>query len=301
MGAPRIKHPLLAALLTVPVAGLGHFYAGAWVRGFAVFLGVYFSWALLDAAGTAWTLLPMPFLIGLAAWDAWRVTFIENTKERLAAAAGTPPPAWLLWPWALCRTAWIALLPPGFAFVSAGGALELVRGGHLVWALAVVAASILVLYLGWLMAVETWDALRGKSAPTRGALTDELGGTLLVAGVGFLMFMIAFPMFRPLVRKSGEGAMKNGLAELRAAVAVHKAAHDGAAPASLEALVESKSLAALPFLWGRFSEIPHPKTSEARAARDGDAADTGKWGYAGGTVFIDCTHTDNRGSAWTSY
>lgn len=299
MGAPRIKHPLLAALLTVPVAGLGHCYAGAWMRGVAVFLGVYFSWALLDTAGTAWTLLPMPFLIGLAAWDAWRVTTLENTKERLAAAAGVAPPAWLLWPWALCRAAWIALLPLGFALVSVGGAAALARDGRFGWALGVMAPSILVLYLGWLMAVETWDAVRGATYPTRGALSDELGGTLLVAGVGFLMFMIAFPMFRPLVRKSGEGAMKNGLAELRAAVAVHKAAHDGAAPASLEALVESKSLAKLPSLWGRFSEIPHPKTSEARA--DGAEEDSGQWSYAGGTVFIDCTHTDTRGMFWTSY
>lgn len=264
MGVPRVKRPLLAALLTVPVAGLGHLYAGAWTRGFAVFLGVYFSWALLDAAGA-------------------------------------PPPSWLLWPWALCRAAWIALLPPGFAFVAIGGAFELALDGYLVWAFAVSAAGVLVLYPGGLMAVETWDALRGKTTPTRGALTDELGGTFLILGVGVLLFMIAFPMFRPLVRKSGEGAMKNGLAEVRAAVQIHKASHDGRAPDSLEALVESKALAKLPSLWGRFSEIPHPKTSAARAERDAAAADSGRWGYAGGTPFIDCTHTDTKGSAWTSY
>ena len=63
----------------------------------------------------------------------------------------------------------------------------------------------------------------------------------------------------------------------------------------------SKALAKLPSLWGRFSEIPHPKTSAARVAPDGGAADSGKWGYADGAVFIDCTHTDTRGSFWTSY
>ncbi|MBI4676932.1 MAG: hypothetical protein HY748_05060 [Elusimicrobia bacterium] len=41
---------------------------------------------------------------------------------------------------------------------------------------------------------------------------------------------------------------------------------------------------------------------------DGSAADTGRWGYVSeprgrdfGAFFINCTHTDSRGSAWDSY
>lgn len=105
-----------------------------------------------------------------------------------------------------------------------------------------------------------------------------------------------------------EGAMKAGLGLLRAEVDRYRGEHDRP-PESLEALVAAKALPGIPPLWPRHIGVPHPRTAATTIVGEPLAADTGRWAYVvsssspglSGAVFIDCTHTDTRGKAWTSY
>lgn len=57
-------------------------------------------------------------------------------------------------------------------------------------------------------------------------------------------------------------------------------------------------------LWSeyRWAGLPHPATArvEVYPARTA-ASDTGGYGYAGGDLWIDCSHTDSKSSVWSSY
>lgn len=130
-----------------------------------------------------------------------------------------------------------------------------------------------------------------------------------ICGVVAVLAAIVLPGFSGLFRKSAEGAMKGSLAAMRQAIENYRRAHGGRAPESLEDLVGAGDLAQIPPLWPRFSGIAHPTSAAATVVAEAAMTDSGRWAYVvsasspglTGALFIDCTHTDTRGSAWTSY
>ena len=129
---------------------------------------------------------------------------------------------------------------------------------------------------------------------------------IVVAIIGILA-AIAIPKFAELIRKSGEGASKGNLGAIRSSLSIYYGDMEGQYPSTLAGLtVAGKYLSAIPT-----AKTPnyHPDLS---SERDGILAtaqnDTGGWVYnnvAGdsnlGNMEINCTHTDTKGSIWTSY
>lgn len=304
---PAGKSPLLAALLSLPFPGFGHVYAGAGWRGLGVFAGVMFAAALLGGT-PRWFGGPVTLaLLGLAAWDAWRCAERGNETARAELASGAPPRPWVRWTWAAGRLLWIA--PIGLA-----GALILfaelasLRNPKLLVTLQFSGYAALFLGIAFLGGRSTWRVLAGSEPLAESSMLGELGGTAAVLAFVALLAAIAAPGFSGLFRKSAEGSIRGGVGVLRLAVDRFRREH-GRAPDSLESLVDQGALAGIPELWPRFSGVPHEKTKEVRVVAGREPADTGAWAYvvaAGsptldGAVFIDCTHTDTKGSSWSAY
>lgn len=209
-----------------------------------------------------------------------------------------PPTRWLIYAWAAFRALWITAFPLLCgAGMLLGAWFELKRGGFTVAAVNSVVVAFLFLALAWTAARHTWRVVTGTKPALVAALEGEIVTTIVVFVACALLFAMVAPYFSGLFRRSHEGALKARLQDLRAVVERYRASHGGQPPPTLDGLGE------LPPLWGRYTEIPHPETPAAVIVDGGATADTGKWAYvvSSGTVFIDCTHTDYRGVAWTSY
>lgn len=117
----------------------------------------------------------------------------------------------------------------------------------------------------------------------------------------YAMFAVVWPAEATLIHRSGEGATKGNLSALRAALA--DAVARGPAPATLEGLAAVGGPAHLPNV--RVGYKQHPRTRDSVVLKDGVPTDSGKWGYivtaSSASVIVDCTHTDSKGSTWTSY
>ncbi|MDO8757259.1 MAG: hypothetical protein Q7J64_04560 [Elusimicrobiota bacterium] len=297
------KPPVLAAIFSLLLPGLGHLYAGAWGRGMSVLVLSYFFMLVFGVAGGKILLFTYPFLLLSVAYDAWKTTERENSAERAEIAAGPTPRTWLHWVWAGIRAIWITLFAVLFGGAAVASAVGAARAGHVLGAITVTLPGVLLLGLSWLAARSTVRVLRGQEPLTTRAIWNEIGSSLFVVGLCALLLMIVWPSFSAIYRKSAEGEMKGGLASLRDAFARYRLERSENPP-SLEALVESKHLAKLPRLWPKNSGIPHAQGSESILLPDSVSTDSGKWAFAVGSstpIFIDCTHTDTRGLAWTSY
>ena len=159
---------------------------------------------------------------------------------------------------------------------------------------------------------------------TKGFTLIEL--MIVVAIIGILA-AIAIPKFASLVRKSGEGQAKGNLGALRSAISIYYGDLEGSYPADLTSLTAG----------GKYiGTVPTVKTPDYHAATNvirnnfssnpfgcggGYMLDSGQWIYwsdngsmcgsssapAGqrdrtqGEVWIACSHTDTKGSVWTSY
>lgn len=128
---------------------------------------------------------------------------------------------------------------------------------------------------------------------------------IVVAIIGILA-AIAIPKFAELIRKSSEGASKGNLGSIRSALSIYYGDLEGVYPDQLSALtISGKYLTA----------VPNAKTpnyhADSSAETDGvlsAVSDGGGWYYnnvlgdsnVGGLV-VRCTHTDTKGSVWTTY
>jgi prepilin-type N-terminal cleavage/methylation domain-containing protein len=136
---------------------------------------------------------------------------------------------------------------------------------------------------------------------------------IVVAIIGILA-AIAIPKFANLIRKSAEGATKGNLGSIRSALSIYYGDMEGQYPWDMTALtVSGKYLSAIPLAK---SPNYHPDTSVteslpgACAAVNFDLNDfqNGGWIFCAapldpdyGTVLVNCTHTDTKGSVWSSY
>lgn len=118
------------------------------------------------------------------------------------------------------------------------------------------------------------------------------------AAIGFavlgMLAWIWWPKVQALDQYGVESAARGGLGTMRIALEERRK-RDGRAPASLDQG---------PALWkSTFFRPPHAPTAAVVAATTATATDIGGWGYdaGAGRVFVDCTHTDSKGSVWASY
>ncbi len=128
--------------------------------------------------------------------------------------------------------------------------------------------------------------------------------------VGFAVAgMIVVPKFTDLMRYSCEGKNNGNLAVLRISLDSYKDAN-GKYPEDLHALISGGGeLKQIPFIWDVWgARSPHPRTAEIVYYDGRKTGDSGKWAYVNnpkdsgwGNVYIDCTHTDSRGTAWSGH
>ena len=129
---------------------------------------------------------------------------------------------------------------------------------------------------------------------------------IVVAIIGVLA-AIAVPNFASLIRKSNEGATRGNLAVIRGAISVYYGDTEGQYPSDPGSLtVGARYLAALPA-----AKTPnyHPDApSFLLVSQLTGFQDTGAWAYDAasgdgtfGQLWVDCTHTDSKGTMWTGY
>jgi prepilin-type N-terminal cleavage/methylation domain-containing protein len=130
---------------------------------------------------------------------------------------------------------------------------------------------------------------------------------IVVAIIGILA-AIAIPKFAELIRKSNEGATKGNLGAIRSALSIYYGDMEGLYPNNPVALTAgAKYLAVMPT-----AKTPaYHADSAAVNLNSGVLAiiDTGGgWAYNNGStdanfgsLFVNCTHTDTKGSTWSTY
>jgi prepilin-type N-terminal cleavage/methylation domain-containing protein len=139
---------------------------------------------------------------------------------------------------------------------------------------------------------------------SRGFTLIEL--MIVVAIIGILA-AIAIPKFADLIRKSQEGAGKGDLGAIRGSLAIYYGEMEGQYPSALGSLT----------MGGKYiSKIPGSRTpnyhADSTAVNEGSGVvaptDDGGWFYNMnasspfvGDARVDCTHTDTKGTIWSSY
>jgi general secretion pathway protein G len=129
---------------------------------------------------------------------------------------------------------------------------------------------------------------------------------MIVVSIIGILAAIAIPKFASLLRRSGEGASKGNLATIRSALTIYYSDMEGNWPADLLSLtINGKYLSVIP---PAKSPNYHPDSSAVLYAFAGNGSDAGGWQYNNitglanqGTVWVNCVHTDSKGTQWTSY
>lgn len=149
---------------------------------------------------------------------------------------------------------------------------------------------------------------------------------IVVAIVGILS-AIAIPKFANMVRRSYEGATKGNLGALRSAISIYYGENDGFYPvptASGESSVAGTLGAILTMSGGKYiGKMPviycpphHPKYTDVSLYGTNVSEGPCHWGRCGyqedttptvppdkpwGDLWINCTHTDSKGTVWGTY
>jgi prepilin-type N-terminal cleavage/methylation domain-containing protein len=133
---------------------------------------------------------------------------------------------------------------------------------------------------------------------------------IVVAIIGILA-AIAIPQFANLVAKSQEGATKGNLGTIRSSLSIYYGDTEGWYPTDTSNFVSLT-------LGGKYLQgVPQANLPRTRENTGGHAAsqnvvntlgDVGGWFYnntgtdqAWGQVVVNCSHSDIKGSHWTSY
>ena len=126
---------------------------------------------------------------------------------------------------------------------------------------------------------------------------------IVVAIIGVLA-AIAIPKWAEVVRRSAEGAGKGSLGGLRSALSVYYADMEGQYPADFAALT----------VGGKYidrvaaAKVPNYHYDSAAIFEAAAPNDGGGWAYDNavtdvnlGTLWVNCAHTDSKGTTWTGY
>ena len=129
---------------------------------------------------------------------------------------------------------------------------------------------------------------------------------IVVAIIGILA-AIAIPKFAELIRKSGEGASKGNLGALRSAMSIYYGDMEGQYPSVFTALtLGGKYLTVIPT--AKAPTYHGDSAGQVLMTAVANPNDAAGWYYTDvatnaniGNVLVNCTHTDTKGSIWTSY
>jgi general secretion pathway protein G len=136
---------------------------------------------------------------------------------------------------------------------------------------------------------------------TKGFTLIEL--MIVVAIIGILA-AIAIPKFAELIRKSNEGASKGNLGSIRGALSIYYGDMEGQYPSDMTSLtINGKYLASIPT-----AKAPNYHGDTTLISNVTAANDAGGWAYNNtvgnanfGNIWVNCTHTDTKGTIWTAY
>lgn len=128
---------------------------------------------------------------------------------------------------------------------------------------------------------------------------------MLVVVILAILTTIALPKFGNVIRTANEGSTKAKLGAIRSAITIYYVDSDGQYPSDLVQFQQpgNKYVSGIPaaytFTHGNSTNINYSVTKDT-------TADSGDWGYvtAGidkGTIWVQCTHTDVKGTTWTNY
>jgi general secretion pathway protein G len=136
---------------------------------------------------------------------------------------------------------------------------------------------------------------------------------IVVAIIGILA-AIAIPKFAELIRKSGEGASKGNLGSIRSALSIYYGDMEGQYPSALAALtVAGKYLSSVPSAKAPNYHADSSVEDDLPGACvsvgwDINDERNGAWLYcaaladpAYGQMMVNCTHTDSKGTVWSTY
>ncbi|MFH2204493.1 MAG: RDD family protein [Elusimicrobiota bacterium] len=189
--------------------------------------------------------------------------------------------------------------------------------------------SSLPLFLGFIAAAFTKEkrALHDYVADTRVVVVQDIGKLrrfvviccgLLIPLVFILGILaaIAIPNFTRSAQSARESATKGNLGAMRAALSIYYGDQDGFYPETPAVLTrDGRYLTSIP---SANTPPHHPQNSQVvlydGATCDGqeiistNLQDSGGWGYISapnspchGMLFVDCSHTDSKGSTWNNY
>ena len=138
--------------------------------------------------------------------------------------------------------------------------------------------------------------------------TKKSGFTLIelmivVAIIGILA-AIAIPKFADLIRKSNEGASKGNLGAIRSALSIYYGDMEGIYPGNMAGLTAGgKYLSTIPK-----AKAPNYHSDASTIEEDVVSSDASGWHYNNingdannGTLVVNCSHTDTKGTIWTLY
>jgi prepilin-type N-terminal cleavage/methylation domain-containing protein len=162
------------------------------------------------------------------------------------------------------------------------------------------------------MAPQTMTKSQTQSSKLQSGFTlIELMIAITIVGI---LAAIALPKFGTLVRRSKEGATRGSLGTLRSAISIYYSDMEGQFPSLIASLtVSGKYMSVIPR-----ASLPYYHVDSSLEINCGgfdvcDIAmpfpdDSGGWAYNSaasdqnfGTVFVNCSHTDTKGTKWTSY
>jgi prepilin-type N-terminal cleavage/methylation domain-containing protein len=144
--------------------------------------------------------------------------------------------------------------------------------------------------------------LEKKKRSERGFTLIEL--MIVVAIIGILA-AIAIPKFADLIRKSKEGSTKGNIGAIKGALAVYYGENEGSYPVDNLASLTSggKYIQNIPF-----SDVPSYHAKSTTVNTGTAVNDAGAWMYNNvstdsgwGGAYVNCTHTDTKGTAWNAY
>jgi TM2 domain-containing membrane protein YozV len=309
MATPRTS-AAFAVVASLLIPGAGQLYAGRPLRGAGAFLGYHFlTYSVMFLQIPLLYFAVVYGLRGLIVYDAYRCAEAKAETERSLPEPAGPAPLPTRALWTLMRLPWSSLAPGAFAWFVADAALDSLgrgrRGDAALTGLIAAFAAILAL---WALC-GTWRVASGREIREASWLSGESQLAAIIYLVAGILFAMIFPSFKSLMRVSAEGAAKGNLGALRASALSYRNAHGGAPPPGPEALFPAAHLTESPALkWNSMGRY-HPESADFSVLAASAPADSGKWAFVvdpsspplSGAVFIDCTHTDNRGRQWHQY